>query len=77
MVTTSPKCTFCKHFQVRDWSCTAFPKGVPDDLVFGDVSHDEPYPGDHGIRFELNPDLDADDLDLYNAFYGNRDKKKV
>jgi hypothetical protein len=34
------------------FQCDAFPKGIPDAIIFGDTDHRKPYPGDHGIRFE-------------------------
>ena len=35
------------------WTCRAFPNGIPWALcmVAGEVSHDKPYPGDKGFRF--------------------------
>ena len=32
--------------------CKAFPDGIPNEIAYGDNPHLEPYPGDHGIRFE-------------------------
>jgi hypothetical protein len=32
--------------------CSAFPKGIPDEIAYGDNLHLEPYPGDHGIQYE-------------------------
>ena len=52
----------CKHFMGLEWLgaeedsetpvCAAFPKGIPDEIAFGDDLHLEPVPGDHGIQFE-------------------------
>jgi hypothetical protein len=51
----------CIHFQgvnhVEDETqqvpiCAAFPKGIPEEIAYGDNLHLEPYPGDHGIPFE-------------------------
>jgi len=32
--------------------CVAFPKGIPDKIIFSDFIHTKPYPNDKGIRFE-------------------------
>jgi hypothetical protein len=32
--------------------CTAFPDGIPDDIVRGQDLHMEPREGDHGIQYE-------------------------
>src|SRR5215211_1126848 len=54
----SPTCDGCRH---RDWlprvwrlhhTCAAFPDGIPLEIWNGKCEHSEPYPGDHGIRFE-------------------------
>lgn len=59
-----PQCSIrhCRHFQgiiqpAGDESdevpvCAAFPKGIPEDISFGDNLHLEPVKGDHGIQFE-------------------------
>ena len=56
MTTTipAPLCLFCKHLG-EGTRCAAFPGGIPDEILFGEVEHDAPFPGDHGIRFELKP----------------------
>lgn len=56
MIGEAPLCLECAHFD-RDarkpgMECSAFPGGIPDDIVFGDHDHREPYKGDHGIQFE-------------------------
>lgn len=50
-------CFECKHisFDGRTPVCSAFPDGVPRDILFGDEGHTQPYPGDNGIRFEHDP----------------------
>lgn len=37
-------------------ACAAFPTGVPEQIWEGGADHREPFPGDHGIRFDLDPD---------------------
>lgn len=62
MTTRLIACAFCKHFDaaVRDKNvCEAFPDGIPDEIAYGENTHQEPYPGDHGIQYEAeNPALD-------------------
>lgn len=61
------QCGACKHYHNQtsdEWidkaddndfmECDAF-KSIPYDLFAGIVPHNKPYPGDHGIHFELNP----------------------
>jgi hypothetical protein len=46
---------WCKHYNRDDeegFTCRAFPKGVPDRIIFG-FDHRQPFKGDNGIRFEL------------------------
>ena len=59
-----PECSKrdCKHFigieQPNDDEsielvvCKAFPKGIPDDIAFGDNLHTSPVDGDNGIQYE-------------------------
>ncbi len=32
--------------------CAAYPAGIPLPIIGGDLAHDRPLPGDHGIQFE-------------------------
>jgi hypothetical protein len=57
------ECALCAHFFSSGTSnreqkprCKAFPDGIPSGLG-STISHQHPYPGDHGIQFELHPDL--------------------
>ena len=55
MTTTEPPlCIKCKHRRpaLRGFICKAFPKKIPDEIMFGGFDHTKPYPGDNGIRFE-------------------------
>jgi hypothetical protein len=46
-------CNKCKHrFLDPGDTCTAFPDGIPDEVLFGDKDHRFPVEGDHGIQFE-------------------------
>ena len=48
----SPICVNCKHADIFfERKCTAFPDGIPLDIWAGEVSHNEPVNGNHGIVF--------------------------
>ena len=34
------QCSFCKHLIKEGLTCAAFPKGIPDNLLAGEVKHD-------------------------------------
>jgi hypothetical protein len=52
----------CKHYLGVKWLgeeewtevvvCKAFPKGIPDEIAYGDNLHTEPFKGDNGIQFD-------------------------
>lgn len=48
-----PVCARC--FWVYEWAprpvCTAFPTGIPEDVLLGRNDHSAAIEGDHGIRF--------------------------
>lgn len=44
------QCRECRHIR-QDYSCDAFPDGMPWDIVMG-FDHSQPLDGDNGIRFE-------------------------
>ena len=50
-----PQCFDCKHFKgliQNQKRCSAFPDGIPDEIFKNSIQHNQPYPGDNGIRFE-------------------------
>ena len=54
-----PVCAFCAHWKGdpdRYRVCAAFPDGIPEEIWTGRNTHQQHYPGDHGIHFELHPD---------------------
>lgn len=50
------QCIDCKHFKgLNDngkYSCSAFPDGIPDDVFWNKVLHEENIEGDNKIKFE-------------------------
>jgi hypothetical protein len=52
-VTVFPICLQCRHLAPDGpMKCTAFPRGIPNPILFMEHDHRQPYKGDHGIRYE-------------------------
>ena len=54
-MTVFPQCFRCKHMHDgASYTCDAFPEvaGIPEAILTNEHDHEEPFPGDHGIRFE-------------------------
>lgn len=46
-------CFLCKHHNKKNYDvCKAFPNGIPNEIIIGELLHDKPYQGDNGIMFE-------------------------
>lgn len=65
-----PECVFCEHYhQARNErtdelpSCDAF-DAIPDDIFVGSRDHSHPYPGDHGVRFQISEETRTDFMEL-------------
>ena len=73
-----PLCDVCKHLHNGKKSkatCDAFPEGIPSEVLWNKHDHHMPYPGDHGIQFEITDDpklleMFGDLTELSNGFRG-------
>ena len=66
MIGLGPRCMYCKHFnRQRHGRCAAFAGRIPATFILGEAEHLTPYDGDHGIQFELDPNLSAESLRNY------------
>lgn len=66
----TPLCIYCKRFQTDAPGviCEAFPNGIPQEIILGNVDHRQPYTGDHGLRFDPVSDKAARRVEtLYNV----------
>ena len=54
MTQLAGSCDNCKNYTLG-LSCLAFPDGIPDDILSGEVDHTEPHDGDNGIQYEPRP----------------------
>lgn len=59
-------CGACTRYRKGD-VCEAFPRGIPDDIIRWGKNHQQSYPGDNGIRFNLDPDKQRQ-FDDWSAF---------
>lgn len=57
MTTGLASCINCKHFNIKEVNCTAFPERIPLEIMQGFNDHTKPYRGDNGIRFERKKDV--------------------
>ena len=49
-------CIACTRKHEAGPTCDAFPDGIPEEILDGSVSHEDPYPGDGGLTFSPAPE---------------------
>jgi len=47
----SSVCTRCKHFNSIELACKAFPEGIPDDLLAGNMEYDKILEGQNSKSY--------------------------
>jgi hypothetical protein len=58
-MTIEPQCYRCRHLDrnaaasLHIMRCPAFPDEIPREIADNKHDHRKPFPGDHGILFEL------------------------
>ena len=51
----APMCFSCKHFaRGAEFTCAAYPAGIPAEITESRLDNRNPWKGDHGIQFELS-----------------------
>jgi hypothetical protein len=40
------------HLDGDGYTCEAFPKGIPEDIVLNQFDHRKPHAGDHELQFD-------------------------
>ena len=46
------QCAVCRHKTPGEWTCEAFGKQIPAEILANSVSHEQPFEGDEGVRLE-------------------------
>lgn len=46
------QCTFCSHRGPDGTRCTAYPDGIPVELLYNEHDHRCEFPGDNGMRYQ-------------------------
>lgn len=60
-------CVFCSRYRHNTQNdrgrptCDAFPDGIPWQIASGEVFHDEPFEGDHGLQYDEEPYIEEED----------------
>lgn len=65
MVVVRTQCFGCIHYREaagtpeRPHTCDAFPEEIPRVIFTNEFIHTKPFLGDHGIQYEIIPELET------------------
>lgn len=48
----SSECHRCAHLRQNGATCAAFPRGIPEEILLGEVMHRKPIEGDLGFQYQ-------------------------
>lgn len=51
MTSIISQCVLCKHLRPGEYSCKAFPTGIPENVLLNQTDHRRPVEGDKGVRW--------------------------
>lgn len=54
------QCSFCRHKFDGSGACTAFPEGIPTEILLNRLIHTAPATGDGNVLFEAKEGVPAD-----------------
>lgn len=74
-----PICEDCKHLDedLKGYACSAFPAGIPEDIIMGDIDHHKPTLGDNGIQFEAKEEEKVAKIESYVPITKLDDDKQI
>lgn len=56
-VVLAPMCMWCSRKNPENWTCEAFPGGIPDDIFTNEFDHRKNHVNDNDLTFDP---MDAD-----------------
>jgi hypothetical protein len=76
MITGPPICIYCRHFNEADWSCPAFPNGIPPEIIDGGNDHARPL-GKEYPTFEKAEGVTDEQLETWQEMSLEQEKVEL
>ena len=61
-------CSFCSRRNQNGAGCEAYPEEIPQEILWMNVDHRQPYVGDNGVTFKMKDNLDQVQLGLFDEY---------